>query len=219
MHILRLLGLAVAAAILIAACGGDTADDPAPDDSESTTSITETSTTTMAGGGTPSTTTADGTGGDAIEVDANALPTAPSGLDALAGNWCSLYDVGNLDAFFLGSGELAEEEPFADACRWSVAGLPNSHYITVGLGAFDSEVAFIQSGLDGEEKEEATYNGTTVWIQRGPDTKAFIETPDGRYISVEIHGEFGGPGGFWRDSLHYLDPALDALLNNITSRL
>jgi hypothetical protein len=227
MRTLKLFGFAFAAALLIAACGGDdTADQTTPDDSGSTSSVVDTTTTTAGGadlggddGDTTTTAPADGTSSERIDVDSSTLPTEPSGIDTLSADWCSLYDVTDLDAFFLGSGDLVQEEALGDQCSWSVDGLPDTHYVTVGNGAYDSEIAFIQSGLDGAEKEEATYNGYTVWINRGPDRTAFIEADDGLQIKLLIHGEFDGPGGFWRNSLRYMDPALDALLDNITSRL
>jgi hypothetical protein len=42
-----------------------------------------------------------------------------------------------------------------------------------------------------------------------------VPTPDGRFLRVLIHGAFEAPSG---PQEHFLDPALIALIENVTSR-
>ncbi len=214
---MRLLIVASIAVLVLAACGGgDSTDSTTPDGSDDVT--------TTAPSGTAATTTtaapsSDGGSDERLDVAADALPTEPTGYDTLAADWCALFDPFVISTFMADTAPIVEEVPLDNGCQWKVEGFPNDHYVSVSLGDFQSERDFITSGADGDEKEARTVGDAEVLIKRGIELDIYIEMPDGQYLRVNVYGDYGKPGGPWQETMHYLDPALDALVENITSRL
>ncbi len=211
---MRRMMLGVLLAMLVGACGGDTTveTDAIPESKTTTTSTpaTTTSTTSATGDDDPSTstTTTGGEGGALIEVDTSALPTDPTGFDSWSGDMCSLYTPEQLDAFFGGVGDIAVSEGGGEDCRWAVEGFPRSHYVDVDIVDDGTDTIFLIV-------EDADVNDLEVAIGHGPlDIIGVVPTPDGRFLRVLIHGAFEVPTG----QEHFLDPALIALIENVTSR-
>jgi hypothetical protein len=205
-----MLGLLLA--FLAVACGGETTEQTVETtDSETTTSsVPDTTATSTAGDDDSSTTTTAGDdGGAAIEVNVSALPTDPTGFDSWSADICSLFTPEQLDAFFGGVGEIALSEGGGEDCRWAVEGFPRSHYVDVDLVADETDTIFLIV-------EDASVNDLGVAIGHGPlDIIGVVPTPDGRFLRVLIHGAFEVPSG---PQEHFLDPALIAFIENVTSR-
>lgn len=207
---MRRLMLGVLLAMLVGACGGDTtADTDAIPESETTTTSPTPATTTTTGGDDASTsTTVGGEGGVLIEVDTSALPTDPTGFDNWSDDMCSLYTPEEIDAFFGGVGDITVSEGGGEDCRWAVEGFPRSHYVDVDIVDDGTDTIFLIV-------EDADVNDLEVAIGHGPlDIIGVVPTPDGRFLRVLIHGAFEAPTG----QEHFLDPALIALIENVTSR-
>lgn len=212
-------GLVVLSLALAACGGGDVAE---PDDSSQNTAETGASATTQPASPTtqpasqttdPSETTTETTeaaSSASIEVDPAALPADPSGYDTWSTDLCTLYTPEQLDAFFVGKGELVATEPLDQGCRWSVEGFPRSHYVNIVV---------VEDGTDSgfQLVEQLDIAGTQVDIGHGPeDIVAMIPTPDGTFLRVRIHGDFDAPPG---PLDHYLDDAASGLAENLISRL